>query len=242
VKFARRLSRRSISAPGMSVKTRLSWQFKLGLALVSIAITVGLMLGSYHLGRDSSGKAGVAPGELAQYREEIQRLGAERDRLATTVNAAESQLNIERSAEKQLVAQVKVLEAETAKLKEDLLFFESLLPTSNSVAGVSIRRIRADIPSPTQLRYALLLMQGGKGEQEFSGNLQLSIAVVEHGRSAMMVFPDPKSHDDGRFKLTFKHYQRVEGMLTLPEGIIVKSIQARVLQNGQIRAQQSANL
>jgi hypothetical protein len=34
----------------------------------------------------------------------------------------------------------------------------------------------------------------------------------------------------------------LEGVLTLPDGVIVKTLQARVLDRGQIRAQQSANL
>jgi hypothetical protein len=34
----------------------------------------------------------------------------------------------------------------------------------------------------------------------------------------------------------------VEGMLTLPQGVLIKAVQARILDKGQIRAQQSANL
>lgn len=240
-RWLRRRSR-STSALPMSVRKQRSWPFKVGLSLVWTLVAVVMLLGAYQLGRNSMGGALVSSIEAAHYQEQLQKLGAERDQLATTVNAAESHLAIERSAEKQLVAQVKVLETETSQLKEDLMFFESLLPASNGQSGVTIRRIRIDSPSPTQLRYALLLMQGGKGEQEFVGNLQLSVAVIDHGRNAMIVFPDARSQDAEKFRLSFKHYQRLEGMLTLPEGVAVKSIQARVLQKGQIRAQQSANL
>jgi len=45
-----------------------------------------------------------------------------------------------------------------------------------------------------------------------------------------------------KFKLGFKHYQRVEGVLTLQEGMTAKLVQARVLEKGQIRAQLSTNL
>lgn len=240
--FRRWLRRRATSASLMSVRKQRSWAFKLGLGVVCAVVAAAVLFGAYQLGRNSMGGALMPSIEAAQYREQLQKLGAERDQLATTVNAAESRLDIERSVEKQLVAQVKVLETETSKLKEDLMFFDSLIPASNGQSGVTIRRIRIDSPSPTQLRYALLLMQGWKGEQEFVGNLQLSVAVVDHGRNAMIVFPDSRSQDVEKFKLSFKHYQRLEGMLTLPEGVTVKSIQARVLQKGQIRAQQSANL
>jgi hypothetical protein len=220
----------------------MSWPLKVALGVIYVVVAAALLAGAYQFGRASVGATRESSGDAALYQEKLRKLAAERDQLATTVNAAESRLDIERSAEKQLVAQVKVLEAETAKLKEDLMFFESLLPAGPAQAGVSIKRLRIDSPGPAQLRYALLLMQGGKGEQEFVGNLQLSVAVVDHGRNAMMVFPDSTPQDVEKYRLSFKHYQRLEGILALPEGLIVKSVQARVLQKGQIRAQQSANL
>jgi hypothetical protein len=236
------LRRRSTSGPPMSVRTRLSWPLKAGLCFVTVVIAATALFGAYQLGQQSVSATRVSSSVAAVYQEKLQKLAAERDQLATTVNGAESRFDIERATEKQLVAQVKVLEAETARLKEDLMFFESLLPAGPAQAGVSIKRLRIDSPAPMQLRYALLLMQGGKGDQEFVGNLQLSVAVVDHGRNAMMVFPDSTTQDVEKFKLSFKHYQRLEGILALPEGLIVKSVQARILQKGQLRAQQSANL
>jgi hypothetical protein len=236
------LRRRAASGSRMSVRTPMSWPFKICLSVICVVVTFALLLAAYQLGRSSAGATQEPSGQVALYREKLQKVIAERDALATTVNAAESRLDIERSAEKQLVGQVKVLEEETAKLKEDLMFFESILPAGPKQAGVSIKRLRIDSPAPMQLRYALLLMRGGKGDREFVGNLQLSVAVVDHGRNAMIVFPDSGAQDSEKFKLTFKHYQRVEGILALPEGLIVKSVQARILQKGQLKAQQSANL
>jgi hypothetical protein len=172
----------------------------------------------------------------------MEQLRDERDAFSATVNAAESQINIERAAQKQLVTQVKALEAENIKLKEDLAFFESLLPTDTGPQGISIRRLTADMVSPNQLRYRLLVMQGAKGNHDFSGNLQLIVTVEQGGKSSMMTFPDGKSSDAHNFRLAFRHYQRMEGILTLPEGVAMKAIQARILEKGQVRVQESANL
>lgn len=198
---------------------------------------------TYDLGRSFTGFIpGASREQLSTFRDQFDKVKAERDQFSTTVNAAESQLNIERSAQKQLAAQVKALETENVRLKEDLAFFESLLPADTGAHGVSIRRLKAEIVAPNQLRYRLLVMQGGKGERDFVGNLQLAITVLQGGKSAMMTFPDASSSDVEKFKLGFKHYQRVEGVLTLPEGATIKNVQARILEKGQTRAQQSANL
>lgn len=198
---------------------------------------------TYDLGRSFAGFIpGASREQLATFRDQIDQIKTERDQFSTTVNAAESRLNIERSAQKQLAVQVKALETENVRLKEDLAFFESLLPADTGAHGVSIRRLKAEIVAPNQLRYRLLVMQGGKGERDFVGNLQLAITVLQGGKSAMMTFPDANSSDAEKFKLGFKHYQRVEGVLILPEGVTIKNVQARILEKGQTRAQQSANL
>lgn len=226
----------------MTIKTHLPWPVKAALIGVMLGLGGAVAMWAYDLGRSFTGfKPGATTQQLATFKERIDKLGAERDRFSSTVNAAESQLNIERSAQKQLAAQVQALEAENIRLKEDLAFFESLLPV-NTGQGVAIRRLKAEMIAPNQLRYRLLVMQGGKGGRNFAGDLQFTVTVVQGGKSAMMIFPQGNSSETGKYKLEFKYYQRIEGILTLPEGAVVKTIQARVLEKGQIRAQQSANL
>lgn len=235
--------RLSVSSPRMSIKSHLPWPVRLVIVALVVGIGGAMAMWIYDLGRSFTGfDPRASREELATVREQVDKIKAERDEFSTTVNSAESQLNIERSAQKQLAAQVKTLEVENVKLKEDLAFFESLLPADTGAKGVSIRRLKADAIAPNQLRYRLLVMQGGKGEHDFVGTLQLAVTVLQGGKSAMMVFPEPNSRDTDKFKLGFKHYQRVEGVLTLPEGAAIKTVQARILDKGQIRAQQAANL
>lgn len=243
LKFKLWIRRLSVSAPRVSIKSHLPWPVRLLFAAVVLGLAGAIAMWTYDLGRSFTGFIpGASREQLSTFSDQFDKLKAERDQFSTTVNAAESQLNIERSAQKQLAAQVKTLETENIRLKEDLAFFESLLPADTGAHGVSIRRLKAEIVAPNQLRYRLLVMQGGKGERDFVGNLQLAITVLQGGKSAMMTFPEASSSDVEKFKLGFKHYQRVEGVLTLPEGATIKSVQARILEKGQTRAQQSANL
>lgn len=226
----------------MTVRTALPWPLKIAFIGVVLGLGGATAMWTYDLGRSFAG-FGSAPSreQLEELHQKIDQITIERDAFSSTVNAAESQLNIERSAQKQLASQVKILESENAKLKEDLAFFESLLPADTG-SGVSIRRLKAELIAPNQLRYRLLIMQGGKGSRDFVGDLQFAVTVVHAGKSAMMMFPQGNAGEAEKLRLNFKHYQRVEGILTLPEGALVKAIQARVLEKGQIRAQQTANL
>lgn len=234
-----------MAAPRMTIKSHLPWPLKVLLLALVLGFAGAIAMWVYDLGRSFAGySSGLSHADVASLKEKVATLTEERDRYQATANAAESQINMERSAQKQLALQVKTLETDNAKLKEDLAFFESLLPASTGAQGVSIRRLQVEPVAPNQVRYRILVMQGGKGTQEFNGNLQLTVTVLQAGKSAMMVFPDGKAApvDAEKYKLGFKHYQRMEGTLTLPEGAVTKAVQARVLERGQVRAQQSANL
>ena len=233
----------SISSPRMTVRTQRPWPLRFGLmalagfagAFIMWGYETGRMLPQQHAQNLSE--------QLADYKELIERLKTERDRVSTTTGAAESRLAMEFATQKQLAAQVRALEQENIRLKEDLAFFESLLPNATGSQGIVIRRLKIDQIAPGQIRYRLLIMQGGKSERDFAGNLQLAVsALLQNGKNAMINFPDSNPTEQERFRLSFRHYQRIEGILTLPEGATLKLIQARILERGQLRAQQSAYL
>jgi outer membrane murein-binding lipoprotein Lpp len=235
--------RLSISAPRMAIRTQASWPMRLLMVIVVVLLGGLLAMRAYEFGRDLTGfKSGMVSEHLERLKDQVEQLRHERNAFSATANAAESQINIERAAQKQLVTQVKALEAENIKLKEDLAFFERLLPADTGPQGVSIRRLTVDTVSVNQLRYRMLIMQGGKGDRDFVGNLQLLVTMQKNGSNPVMVFPNGKADDAEKFKLVFRHYQRVEGIVTLPEGVSIKAVQARILEKGQLRAQQSANL
>ena len=61
--------------------------------------------------------------------------GSERDRFAAEAVQAENQLKVERAMQQQIAQQIKALEEDNARLKGDLAFFESLLPTASARAA-----------------------------------------------------------------------------------------------------------
>lgn len=246
LKLKRLFHRWTISAPQVTIRQRMPVPMRATLAVAVLAGIAGIAFGGYDVGRSfSSARTTTSAVSAPTISDQVAQIQAERDRLASTANSAESQINIERSVQRQLAAQVKVLEVENSKLKEDLAFFESLLPADRTGGSVSIRRLKADVAGTGQLRYRLLVMQGGKGDRDFTGSLQMAVTVLQNGKSAVIVFPEAGRKDPvdtDKFQLAFKRYQRIEGLLTLPPGAEMKSVQARILEKGQLRAQQTALL
>lgn len=226
----------------MTIAPAQPWPVKLALMGVVVGIAGAVALWTYDLGRSFAFGPKFSEEQVELLQKKVKQLSEERDKLMIAANTIESKVNIDRSTQKQLADDVKTLTAENTKLRDDLAFFESLMPSAAGPAGISVQNLKFEMVSDTQLRYRALVMQGGKSETDFTGEMQFSLSLVAAGKSAIIQFPDPKSGDAGKLKLSFRHYQRLEGIINLPPGATVKLVQAKVLEKGQVRAQQAVNL
>jgi hypothetical protein len=231
----------SVSAPTVAVRAQLPWPLRallVGIALV-LAAAAGLVL--YEQGRALGGpdREHLAT-ELDRVSAELERAQAERERAATAAVRWENQLKVEQAVQEQVRQQLKSLEAENARLKGDLSFFESLLPTAANAKGVVIRsfRVQPDI-EPNSLRYRLLVQQSGRPDRDFVGAVSLVVNLQQGDRPSIMQLPDPARPGAGPAPLTFRHYQRVEGSFTVPEGAVIRSVQVRIQSDGETRTQQT---
>jgi hypothetical protein len=214
--------------------------------LMFLSIALALAAWMYDAGRRFAGfDRSELQNEFTQLRDSMTRLESEAARLRSIANASESRLKIEQTAQNQLAAQVKTLEDENNRLKEDLAFFENLVPSERRGEKVSIHRFKVERDVlPGEFRYRLLVLQGGKLDREFHGSLQLVVEMQQEGRDATMVIPDSGDAGNSVFKLNFKYFRRVEGTFRVPAGAKVRTIQARILENGsgEARASQNVNL
>ena len=123
---------------------------------------------------------------------------------------------------------------ENAALKEDLAFFQSLMPAGGKDApGVSINRARVQPEVvPGEYRYRLLLVQTGQRAKEFQGNVQLVLNVEQNERKFVVMVPPDAGRNAKEYQVNFKFFQRVEGSFKVPSGAVVKSMQVRVFEMG----------
>ncbi len=241
--FMRKLS---VSAPRMTVRSQLPLWLRALLGFFVLALAAAVGAGLYEYGRDWTGPGRrelAAELELAQT--QLRELRAERDRFAATATALENQIKIERSAQATLVQQASQLEAERNRLREDLAFFESLLPTKPGAKGVVIRSFRMQPDdAPSQMRYRLLVQQEGQPEHDFVGSVQMQVNFVQAGRPMTLQLPDPANPDMAKsLELSFRHYQRVEGTFAVPAGAVARSVLVRIVAAaGRTQTQQSFTL
>jgi len=227
-----------VSAPRVTVRTQLPWPVRAAFFFVAAAIAAAVGVAIYEYGKMFAG-----PGrrelmlETQTLQSQLREMKAERDRFQAVATSYESQMKVEHAAQQQLAQQVNTLESEAAKLREDLSFFESLLPAPSNAKGVLIRSFRLQAEGePNQLRYRLLVQQSGKPDRDFNGEVELQVSFTQNGQPFTIQVPDPATPRDA-IELSFRHYQRIEGTFTLPEGAVARSVLVRIVARGQAQAQ-----
>ena len=227
--------RLTISAPRMKVRSATPWPLQWAGAAVVLGFCGAIALWTFELGKDLAGVDHTDKEELAQLRQEVSQLRSERDRLQSIMNTSGSAMLVERSTQERLSTQVRVLETENRALREDLGFFEKLMPASGTEA-VSIRGLQAEVLAGTQLKWQVLVIQPVKNAPEFRGKLQLTLAGTLAGKPWTMDLPG------GAQDLSFRQYRRLEGMVDLPQQAVVKNVSAKVLEGTATRAVHSVKL
>jgi hypothetical protein len=229
-----RLLRRrlTISAPRVAVRSAMPWPLRwLALAVV-FGFCAAVALWAFELGKSLAGLDAVSRDELLELRAEVDRLRVEGQEQQTVAHTAESLLVAERAAKESLMAQVRQLEADNRTLREDLGFFEKLIPAAKT-DGLAIRSLQAEVLGGMQLRWQVLVIQAVRNAPEFNGRLELVLSGTQDGNPWTQTQPA-----EGQ-PLQVKQYRRVDGVLDLPPNAVVKTVTARVLEGTTVRAVQA---
>lgn len=232
-----------ISAPKLAIRTQVAWYWRALKIIAILSLSLAISAWVYDAGRRIAGfNSDESVREIQALRNHVMDLDTELGKLRSLAETGNNSLQIERTTLKQLTQQTKLLEAENAALKEDLAFFESLIPSTETAdaAGVRIENLRAiPIGEAGEYRYQMLLVNKQK---VFKGSLQLQIKVQQNGKDAMIFLPDEAEKPPQRFDVEFKSFHRVEGKFSLPKGAAIKEIEARLLQDGKVRSKQVITL
>jgi len=225
-----------IAAPRVAVRSELAWYWRWLAMMLLLACSAALAAWMYDAGRKFAGfDRGEAEEELTTLRRDADAMRSELARLRAIADAADSRLAIERTAQQKLAQQIRTMEADNARLREELAIFENMLSSSDARAaqGLSILRFKVEPDVlPGEYRYRLLLQAAGsRKDKDFQGRVELVVSLNDAGRSVIMTFPEKEEEMPG-FRLAFKYFHRVEGAFRVNPKARVESVQVRVFESG----------
>ena len=229
----------------MAVRSRLPWPWRALLAVLLLSIIGGMWWWGFDFGQFFGG---VSRQESEARMDALEsgnvELRKENARLKSKSVEQETELAMASGKEATLSKQALELSAENAQLKEELAFLQKFFGDTGKQGSISIQRLTAERERDDAYRFSLLVVRGGNPSGDFSGQLTLQAGLVAGGQPATIALPDDQPDAAETLKLKFKYYQRIEGMIRVPPGSQLRTLQAKVLETGQPmpKATRSLNL
>jgi hypothetical protein len=225
-----------IAAPRVAVHSAIPWYWRsLGVAAMLASGAFGGLWFYERAARTGGGEVPELRRELGDVRGLLERAHGELEQFRAVANAADSRVSIERSAQNKLAQQLRALEQENARLREDLAMFDSLLaPGQRGALKLAVQRfeVEPDVLAGEYRYRVVVFTPSARRDRDFQGKLELLVSLVDAGRSAIITFPEPADAGAASFRLRFRHFQRVEGTFRVSAEAKVESVQVRVYEEG----------
>ena len=219
----------------MAVRSALPWPLRWLVGALMLGFSAAVTLWAFEVGKGIAGLDSGATQELHALREEVALLRADREKALSVANTSGSLLITEKAAQEKMGSQIRQLEVDNRSLRDDLGFFERLLPAGGGEAA-DIRSLQAEMLSGTQLKWQVLVIQPAKNAPNFNGSLELMVSGTLADKPWSMALPV------GSQRLQFKQYRRVEGVLDVPPLVVVETVTAKVMEGSTVRSVQTFKL
>lgn len=220
-----------ISAPHMWVQAHTPWYFRWPLFILLLG--TGLVLASmlYETGAHFAGFERIeAESERVRLARDVGQLRAENAKLRAALAESDRQLSVERAAQIDLAKSVKGLQEESARLREDLMFFRKGKSVVGGAPEVSIHRSSVVRGDEGEYRYQFLILRSGQRDRDFQGRVELVVNLLNDGHKSILTVPGDMNSNQP-LRLNFKYYQRVEGKFRVPAKAMVNAVQVRIFDN-----------
>ncbi len=226
----------------MSVRSALPWPLRWAAAAVVLGFCAAIGLWAFEFGKEI---AGVDDGrveylarlerDVSELKQQLSGMKEERDQALAMANASTTMMTAEKAAQERLSTLNKQLEADNQRLRDDLGFFEKLIPTVGSEA-LAIRGLQAEVQDGRQVKWQVLVIQPLKNAPEFNGRLELSFTGLQAGRPWSANLPG------GAQAIKLRQYARAEGVFDLPPQTLLKGVSVKVMDGNVVKATQSIKL
>jgi hypothetical protein len=239
------LKRKSgISASRLAIRPQTPAYVRWVVIAILAVLAIILSWGMYDAGRKFAGfDKNETSEELDRLSQSNAHLQKDNDELRMKLAGLDRQVQMDLVAREDITRQIKSLENENTRLKEELAFFQNLGSTSGkNEQRVSIDRLKLEKGNlPGEYRYSLLLVQGGQRPKDFQGSLEFAVNFQQNGEKMVVPLGGATS---GVVDVSFKFYQKIENTFRLPPDAIVDSMQVKVFEKGiaQARVMQTINL
>ncbi|ABI59035.1 DUF6776 family protein [Nitrosomonas eutropha] len=228
-------NKKNINAPRVVIRPHVPWYRRLLIAAIGILLVALLAYGMYMVGQGAAQPASnvVADPVLEQILESNSCLEKYDSALCSQLAELVRQLQISNATRADLVKQVKSLDEENERLREDLSLFQQMVSGNEDLPGAELVIHRFTLEQgqlPGEYLYTLLLAQGSQRSKEFNGKLEFVVGLLQNGEEKFISLVDENASKE--FPINFRFYHRLEKSFQIPADTVVKNLQVFIYENG----------
>jgi|AZIK01.1.fsa_nt_gi outer membrane murein-binding lipoprotein Lpp len=201
------------------------------LIMIIAIVSVGGYLGGYYDSRSQLQQLSVQKQflehNLSQAEETIQNL-------SQRVSVLEKGGEVDRKAAESFRQTVRELNAEVARLEQEVGFYKGIMAPGSADRGLRISKIDIQAAeSPQNFRYTIMLTQVVDNSAHIEGQAAINIVGQIDGKTSVLPLRDiDSSIDDLGIKFRFRYFQEIKGELTLPDGFVPEQMQVVLQSSG----------
>ncbi|HEC15970.1 MAG TPA: hypothetical protein ENI99_05275 [Sedimenticola sp.] len=231
-----KLEKPKIIQPG---RARFRWW--LTLALLPFMLS-GAAWYAYDYGRtsvhfDSSAAAGKVR-ELERraggLQQRVDDLEAERAELRQQVAALERASQIDREAARRVREEIKAIQDERLEMERELAFLRGIVSNNTDRNKLRIQDFKLEATENEDVyRYDFTVSQALTNKADVRGDIRITLVGTRQGKEEALSLGMLTESGMESLKMRFVHFQKLEGLLRLPQGFIASNIRIDIIPDNK---------
>lgn len=132
-------------------------------------------------------------------------------------------LQIKRKAYEEIAQTLASTSKEVTNLKENVRFYESIIEGDENKQGLQIKTVSLyEDGTAGHYRYKVIIVNGNFGKKKSKGKLTIELEGMQGQGSELTTIKIPSDKSATGIALSFKYFQRIDGVMIVPDGFIPK--------------------
>ncbi|HEY5702601.1 MAG TPA: DUF6776 family protein [Gammaproteobacteria bacterium] len=178
--------------------------------------------------------------EAMKFMEENKALLRENQELKDRIIMLERTAQIDSQMAAELHDSLGSLQDEIYRLKGELEFYQGVMSSTSSEAGLNIQGMQVDpLPEEGNYRFRLILTHVTKREQVIEGSVDIALEGVKNGKLTVLNIRELAMDTAMDLSFKFRNFKRFEGNISIPEGFeprrVIVNLQPREKKLSKIK-------
>jgi TolA-binding protein len=207
--------------------------------LVKLTVAVGLLAvvawKAFEFGQGRAGfDSAAARAELLKVRDEKAGLELEIARLRQRIAMLERAGQVDEIASIEAKDQLRSLQGDVVRLKEDLAFYQNLVTPGEAQSGIRLQSLKIQARSRARsYKYTLGLTKIVEAGEVVEGVVRLWVEGAHGGESESLPLEELSPDGTKKHNFKFRNFQNIQGTINLPEGFEPSAVKVEAVPEGK---------